>query len=95
MDDGSTVQLLGAGGTDLGTFALQNTDTDTSPNFFERVFFNGAAGIAGVKTIEVSLSRSGAIDNVATVPLPAAAWLFGSGLIGLAALKRRKNPKSG
>ncbi len=90
IDDGSTVQLFGASGTGLGTYALQNTDTNASPNFFERVLFNGAAGIAGVKTIEVSLSKSGAIDNVATVPLPAAAWLLGSGLIAFATLMRRK-----
>lgn len=90
MDDGSTVKLFDTAGTELGNYALQNTDTNSTPNFFERVLFNGAAGIAGVKSIEVSLSRSGAIDNVATVPLPAAAWLFGSGLIGLASLVRRK-----
>lgn len=29
-------------------------------------------------------------DNVSTVPVPAAAWLFGSGLIGLVGLARRK-----
>ena len=29
--------------------------------------------------------------QVSTVPIPAAAWLFGSGLIGLVGLARRKN----
>lgn len=29
-------------------------------------------------------------DQLAIVPIPAAAWLFGSGLIGLAAIRRRK-----
>lgn len=91
MDDGSTVKLFDTDNNELGNYALQNTDTDSTPNFFERVFFNGATGVAAVKFIEVSLSRSGAIDNVATVPLPAAAWLLGSGLIGLASLIRRKN----
>ncbi len=90
MDDGSTVKLFDTDNNELGNYALQNTDTDSTPNFFERVLFNGATGIAAVKSIEVSLSRSGAIDNVATVPLPAAAWLLGSGLIGLASLIRRK-----
>jgi hypothetical protein len=28
--------------------------------------------------------------SVSAVPIPAAAWLFGSGLIGLAGLKRRQ-----
>jgi hypothetical protein len=32
--------------------------------------------------------RSG---DVATVPLPGAVWLFGSALVGLIGLKRRKN----
>ena len=31
------------------------------------------------------------ITPVATVPVPAAAWLFGSALIGLAGIKRKKN----
>lgn len=30
-------------------------------------------------------------SNVSTVPVPAAAWLFGSALIGLGGLKRRKS----
>ena len=30
-------------------------------------------------------------NNVSTVPVPAAAWLFGSALIGLTGLKRRKS----
>ena len=29
-------------------------------------------------------------DNVGVVPLPAAAWLFGSGLLGLVGVARRK-----
>ena len=39
-------------------------------------------GEKNIKTVGVS---------VATVPLPAAAWLFGSGLLGLAAISRRKS----
>jgi hypothetical protein len=29
--------------------------------------------------------------NISTVPVPAAAWLFGSGLLGLVGIARRKN----
>ena len=90
VDPRSTVKLFDAAGSELGNYGLQDTDTNSSPNFFERVFFNGNIGISNVSSIQVNFSRSGAIDNVATVPLPAAAWLFGSGLIGLATLKRRK-----
>ena len=49
-------------------------------------------GVDGVKRIELKLGGSGAIDNIAysVIPLPSAVWLFGSGLVGLAALARRK-----
>jgi len=36
---------------------------------------------------------SDAYINVSTVPVPAAAWLFGSALLGLIATRRRKNQK--
>jgi len=36
---------------------------------------------------------SDAYINVSTVPVPAAAWLFGSALLGLFATRRRKNQK--
>ena len=32
----------------------------------------------------------GTLDTVAVVPIPAAVWLFGSGLLGLIGLARRK-----
>jgi len=38
-----------------------------------------------------SVARTGAIDiGVSAVPVPAAAWLFGSGLLGLVGMARRK-----
>jgi hypothetical protein len=40
----------------------------------------GADAVAGVYT-----------ESVSAVPVPAAAWLFGSGLIGLVGIARRKN----
>ena len=39
----------------------------------------------------VSMSLVGALHATTVVPVPAAAWLFGSGLIGLAGFARRKS----
>jgi len=38
-----------------------------------------------------SFSVSATAEGIAVVPVPAAAWLFGSGLIGLVAVSRRKS----
>jgi hypothetical protein len=32
----------------------------------------------------------GSVENVSAVPVPAAAWLFGSGLIAIFGISRRK-----
>jgi hypothetical protein len=40
---------------------------------------------------EVTISYIG--EEVSPVPVPAAAWLFGSGLLGLARVVRRKQRK--
>ena len=37
-----------------------------------------------------AVSNDGYNMSVATVPVPAAVWLFGSGLLGLAGIARRK-----
>jgi len=44
---------------------------------------------AGLTTVGYTLHLEGAVSSAA-VPVPAAAWLFGSGLFGLAAMMRRK-----
>lgn len=54
-------------------------------------FFGGYFGPAGLASI-VTLSGLPAqlLSSPSAVPVPAAAWLFGSGLIGLAGIARRK-----
>ena len=58
------------------------------------MFFNGAQNIDNNKN---NLYGAWAVysgdvnDFVSAVPVPAAVWLFGSGLIGLAGVARRKN----
>lgn len=67
------------------SFYTPNTGGD---NMWNQLVFD----VDGVKRIELGMGGSGAIDNIAfsVVPVPAAVWLFGSGLIGLLALARRK-----
>lgn len=43
---------------------------------------------AGNYTLKISMSQT---TNVSAVPVPAAAWLLGSGLLGLAGVARRKS----
>lgn len=44
----------------------------------------------GFATIAYTLHLEGALTEVAAVPVPAAVWLFGSGLLGLVGVARRK-----
>jgi hypothetical protein len=68
------------------TFYTPDTGGD---NMWDQLVFD----VDGVKRIELNLGGSGAIDNIrfTVVPIPPAIWLFGSGLIGLVGLARRKN----
>jgi hypothetical protein len=47
---------------------------------------NGAGGVCLAKSCTFDVT----FTNVSEVPLPAAAWLFGSGLITLAGIARRR-----
>ena len=46
------------------------------------------------KTIFVTDNADGKIYGFSAVPIPGALWLLGSGLIGLAALRKRTRPSS-
>ena len=48
-------------------------------------------GISGISKLEINLRGSGAIDNLSynVVPVPAAAWLFGTALLGFIGFSRR------
>jgi hypothetical protein len=48
-------------------------------------------GIVGAKMVEVFTGQSPNFNIVTTIPVPAAAWLFGSGLLGLVGVARRRN----
>jgi hypothetical protein len=59
-------------------------------NWFEPISWTEGAADSGIYAITftngVSIST-----NVSPVPVPAALWLFGTGLLGLVAVARRKN----
>lgn len=89
-------------GGSLGFYLLtQNglTETSLTANTLQSQFHvdqgaqvNTFAGLAStwVLNSDGSLSYNGTEVAVSEVPLPAAAWLFGSGLLGLVGVSRRK-----
>ena len=60
--------------------------TDTVPFYEVEIFWNRAVDAVGFDYLQYSTS--------AVVPVPAAFWLFGSGLIGLAGIARRESKKT-
>ena len=90
--DGSSItQSFGSDGFVDG-MTIGGTDI---PDF--QTFYVGEEGWYGLTSVTFThtgnmLAGSFAIDNihVSAVPVPAAVWLFGSGLIGLTAVARRK-----
>jgi len=73
------------------TYSSETSGNEDS-NMFETIVFSELYGISGVTRMELTLGHSGAIDNivVSSVPLPAAAWLFGSALLGFVGIRRFK-----
>lgn len=83
---GKTSNGLGGTGTDLnctavaGNFSCQGS-----------VIIDGADDTLGFAGQEVQFDLVGNMPVVSAVPVPAAVWLFGSGLLGLVGVARRKN----
>lgn len=69
---------LNVGGTWLSDSSVQYFGANTF-----RVFFDNGGSVVQVD-----------VEIMPAVPVPAAVWLFGSGLIGLAGVARRKNKKA-
>lgn len=65
-------------GVDNYGFFIQNTGPNNSGNFNSREAPTGT-----IPSLEINFT--------AAVPIPAAVWLFGSGLLGLIGVARRKN----
>jgi hypothetical protein len=71
--------------TGSATFTGLNSDAISEVNDI-LANFGSAAAMKGL----VGLTNSGKQDFIGQVPLPAAAWLFGSAIVGAVALGRRK-----
>lgn len=87
---GGTVRFFkSASSTAFLTVNLGNSDTNNTPtnNKYEALAFTGAAGVS---KMEVTLTDSGAIDDITVVPIPAAVWLFGSALLGAIGIGSRR-----
>lgn len=98
-NQGSTIRIyseINGGGQLLGTLFLPQTphqglDGNIFPMSFASTSFSGVA-----KSVDfISMAHSGYVDDlsintVAAVPVPSAVWLFGSGLLGLTGLARRR-----
>jgi hypothetical protein len=83
-DTTPAVTWVPSGGTSSSNFYLA---TDATNN-------NNPAALADIFNLgTASLSASGVLSfaPLAAVPLPAAVWLFGSGLLGLAGVARRRS----
>jgi len=75
-----TIQTLGTFTVDLDTANVATANLDLSVN----TFWGFPSVTQGLATLE------NATLDVTAVPIPAAVWLFGSGLLGLVGVARRK-----
>lgn len=79
-DDGDTLTLTNSNRFILGLYNGSDWLSDSN------VIYNGA----NAYTVEFDVNGSVLAVDVQVVPVPAAVWLFGSGLLGLAGVARRK-----
>ena len=70
-----------------GTDSLPNALPEDLLHSLITFNYNGAGYAADY---EYSFALSGQVTSISAVPIPPAVWLFGSGLIGLVGLARRK-----
>ena len=69
------------------SFTLTNESSEWSDSLYSILTGNGSGWYAAAHIVPAGSSTTGYAANA--VPIPAAVWLLGSGLIGLAGLRRR------
>ena len=98
----SVVGITGPTGSGdyLATSETPDTLTLTGSNQFVLALFDGASWIgdssvtdngANAYTVEFQMGQDVLVVDVQVIPVPAAVWLFGSGLIGLVGIARRRS----
>jgi hypothetical protein len=88
---------LDVGETGIFTFTLEGANVDllTQASFEDELSFNPGGGGAQFFVARFRGFEDDGSDKVpGVIPIPAAAWLFGSGVIGLLGIGRRKLPRS-
>jgi len=96
-NDGSSKNILIGYGTDCPTTKGSDLTTAACADFFGTEWFLSSTdddgdGIFGTSMVDGPFTGMNANFNLraSVVPVPAAVWLFGSGLIGLFSITRRK-----
>lgn len=93
-----SIQMGATVGNGFNSFSYSFTDENpTGSSFDDFVFMATLPGFEGPSTFQYTVADIGdlftanavSITDAPVVPVPAAAWLFGSGLAGLAAFARR------
>ena len=88
LTDGALIQAIGGAGGGLSTEPVANDP------FFYSSGANGGTGYLKLDFDDILVADTATLDAsviyASAVPLPAAAWLFGSALLGLGMVKRKK-----
>lgn len=88
--------LLITNGNDINKTASISFDLQAGDTFYvvSSMDANSKNGFAdGWNTMTMSFDDASQLQAVSQVPVPAAAWLFGSALLGLASIGRKRNLK--
>lgn len=90
----TSFEAFDSNGISLGTIGPVSIATSGNSGQTDEDSFFGATNTGGISSIFISNSSGGIeIDHLqygAVIPVPAAIWLFGSGLLGLIGIARRK-----